>query len=107
MKRLFSSDPLTGITTWFHDAPEIDGFHIETVQDCDPIIKANRKIQNEADGWSKDRNYRHAATIPMVLLHQWANEAGVGFHDRAMGEIIKLKLNDSEYAYLRTGVFHL
>lgn len=107
MKLPFSHDPLTGVTTWFHDDPGIDGFHLETTQDVEPIIKTNRAIQNETDGWSKGRNMRHAATIPMVLLHQWAQELGITIHDPAMAEVIKTKLNDPDYRNLRTGVFNI
>ena len=107
MKRLFSRDVVTGVETWFHDDPGIDGFHLETKQLCDPILEDNKRFQAHFDGWTPSRNMRHAACIPMILLHQWAEEVGISLHDEAMGEVIKLKLNDPEYRHLRTGVFQI
>jgi hypothetical protein len=45
MKRLLTSDPLTGIETWFHK--DGSGFQLETTQDVSAILDQNKAMQGE------------------------------------------------------------
>lgn len=103
-REILSRDPITGIETIFHDRPDTDGFTLETRQDISSIIEANKKAQNEGDGYTPSRDMKHVATVPFIVLQIWAQEAGVEMSDPAFSEIIKRKLNDSDLKYFRTGM---
>ena len=105
MKRLLSFDPLTGIQTIFHYRPDTDGFTIETRQDVEAIIQANKAAQNDGtNGWSPTREFKHVASIPWKDLLLWSIESGVEMNDPAFGDIIKRRLNDPDFRYFRTGL---
>jgi hypothetical protein len=105
VKKRISYDPLTGIETIFHDRPDTDGFTIETRQDIDAIIKANKAAQNDgSNGWSPSRELKHVASIPFGVLLLWSSESGVEMNDPAFGDVVKRKLNDPDMRYFRTGL---
>lgn len=106
MKRLLTSDPLTGISTWFHKDSD-KGFKLETTQDVSAIIDQNRALQNEAVAKGQSGEMWHAATVPMVILQKWATDAGLAMNDKAFGEVVKKKLNDPDNRFMRTGVFRI
>jgi hypothetical protein len=75
-------------------------------QDVEPILERNKQLRGEAQrsDWG-----RHTATIPNVILVQWLNEeyARGNTHLRLFtqefdNEVVKKKLQDPEWAYLRT-----
>jgi hypothetical protein len=104
MKRLLTRDELAGSATYFH---VIDGkVGIENLQDITDVIEGNKRAQNAGNnGWTPSRDMKHVATIPNIVLMQWANEAGVKFNDsKAMQEIIKKKMNDPDFRLFRTGL---
>ena len=108
MKRILTSDPLTGSVTYFHKDPVTGLIGIENTQDVTDIVERNKRIQNDGtDGWSPSKDLKHVASVPLGILHQWAIEAGVPLNSKAMGEIIKKRLNDPDYAAFRTGSGHL
>jgi hypothetical protein len=43
----------------------------------------------------------------MIILQQWANEAGLAMNDKAFGEVVKKKLNDPDNRFMRTGLFRI
>ena len=82
------------------------GLEIRTFQDVEPILDANKALQNDRDfnnGYTEGNDMKHVASIPLNLLHIWAKEHGVSPMGQEMTEIIRKKLNDPNYAYLRTG----
>lgn len=91
------------IFTELHDGREKVIVH--TVQDVEPILKANRKLMNaNGSGTSsfwKDREYVLIARIPMTELDRWAQQ-GLKYWDPDDWKIIKRMLNDGEYSGLRT-----
>ncbi len=104
MKRLLSRDPLTGIETYYHDNQ--DGkIHLETVQDLEPYLRANKELQKET--FDKRKEVWPVATVPNTILLKWAHEAGVDFGSKEHGEVIKKRLNDPDNRAFRTGVFKL
>ncbi|WP_340672452.1 hypothetical protein [Bradyrhizobium ottawaense] len=78
---------------------------IEHVQDVAPILEWNRQArQDEQSGdWG-----RHVARIPNVIYVQWLNEehargnASLRLFTPEFDAIVQRKLDDPEWAYLRT-----
>jgi hypothetical protein len=78
---------------------------IEHVQDVEPILewnKAARRDQQRSD-WG-----RHVARIPNVVLVKWLDEeyakgrTALRMFSSEFDEIVQRKLQDPEWAYLRT-----
>jgi len=104
MKELFSHDPLTGMTVWFHsDDSDPDKVHLEYEQDAEPVIEFNKAAQREG-GYSaqgiKDEMW-HYASIPNGVAMKWLIEDGLDIYDDNAWPQIFRKLNDPEYAYLK------
>lgn len=70
-------------------------------QDVEPILDANKRLYNDGDGYTPSRDYRRAASIPLIVVEQWLRE-GVDVYNRDHAEEVKRRLNSSEWAYLRT-----
>ncbi len=71
-KRLFDHDPETGITEWFHWNDDDDSFTIQTTQDVEPLIEANRatfnKFDTGRDAWGDGIGGRtRVASIPLNI----------------------------------------
>ena len=47
-KRVFSHDPLTGLTEYYYSDPDNDGFIIETVQDVEPHVELVKALESYA-----------------------------------------------------------
>ena len=83
---------------------------VERKQDVSEILKQNKTEAN--DGWQdridtrRDTWGRKVATIPIILLEQWAKEWGVPYHhlltDPDLKAKVMLRLNDPEFVHLRT-----
>ena len=102
-KRLLDADPGTGLREYHHYDAGADRTIIETVQDVEPILERNKALQNDdAGGWSPTRDLRRAATIPDIIILKWRNEEGIDVYDPNHWPAVKLKLNSSEYRWLRT-----
>ena len=72
---------------------------IQRVQDVEPIIENNKRLQAEGKGYSSSRELRRIASIPMVVVERWIQEDGVNF--MALGKqeksaYLRKKLNDSD-----------
>lgn len=76
-----------------------------SMQDVEPILehnKALRSMQQKSD-WG-----RHVASIPNIILTKWLHEehargnTGVRLFGEEMNKIVDKKLQDPEWAYLRT-----
>jgi len=98
-------DPVTGIIdTTVHDGKEIK---IKKYQDVTPFLEENSRDRDIRNGsWKGD--FHKVASIPPIVIEQWVTEL------KAMGapntwplaaennKFFMGKLNDPEYAYLRT-----
>ena len=98
-------DQHAGVTTTFHYDEDGDKSIIETTQDVEPILEANKAMQADGDGYTPSRDLKHIASIPLVIVQKWMEEDGVNF--LALGKpekraYLRRKLNDPEYLYLRT-----
>jgi hypothetical protein len=96
-----------GITTEFEIVAG-NGFNVKRTQDVESIIDENKRRQNDGtNGWTQSKDMKHVATIPLIIVEQWAKEAGIPKRDiygHAMTEIIRKKLNDPSNLFLRTGL---
>src|SRR3954452_25402367 len=74
-------------------------------QDVEPILEHNKLLrsQQQRSDWG-----RHIATIPNVILVRWLNEehargrTDLTLFSKEFDEVVKRKLNDPDWAYLRT-----
>lgn len=79
-----------------------DDYEVVSLQDAEPILEANKSAATHNDGYSKSRELRRAASIPLILVLKWLNEEGWFAFDPACADKLKAKLNSSDYRYLRT-----
>jgi hypothetical protein len=111
-RRFFDHDPVTGITEYFHYDPMNGDVAIETIQDVEPILDANKADQNNPDLWKDGVKGSLApyATIPVIVQLQWIQKYGAK-NDPLKPENKKLLLKllaSREWGYLRrTSKIHL
>lgn len=43
----------------------------QKVQDIEPVVEANKRLSNETGGWTENRKFRKAASIPASLYYDW------------------------------------
>lgn len=82
-----------------------DKIVIHQVQDVDEIKRINEQTRlangsGTSSLWQK-RQWVKVATIPLVLLDQWAQQ-GINFYDPNDAKKIMSMLNSSDYLALRT-----
>lgn len=78
---------------------------VETIQDCVPILDANKELRTipQRSDWG-----RHIASIPNVIITKWLNEewargnTTIRMGGREFDEMVARKLRDPEWKYLRT-----
>jgi hypothetical protein len=87
---------------WYLREDENGDTHIGAEQDVTPILDANVASQNASDGWSHDKTFRHIGRIPLIVIEQWKNEAGINFHDENAAREVIRRLNSNEFYKLRT-----
>ena len=90
-----------------YDASE-DRVIIKSEQDVDPILAMNKELQKDKSlTRSKSGELRYVAQIPNIVIEKWLKEEGLNIFNKDHWEKIKLKLNDSEYQYLRTDLSNI
>jgi len=90
------------VKTLFH--PDGDKFHIERIQDVEPILEDNHAARSETQ---RSDFARRIAQIPNVIYERWFNELAQGnpnvlLFGPEMEEVVARKLRDPEWAKLRT-----
>jgi hypothetical protein len=91
--------------TFIHLDPNGRDLTVSQVQDVEPILDWNRqaRAEQQRSDWG-----RHVARIPNVILVKWFDaEIARGRSDLRMfspefDELVRAKLQDPEWAYLRT-----
>ncbi len=79
---------------------------INRVQDVEPILEDNKRLQAEAQ--SRKSSFRHIARIPAVILEKWFNEelargnVSLKWGSKEFDGIIARKLKDPDWKFLRT-----
>lgn len=76
-------------------------FALRRSEDVEPILDENKRAQNSGDGWSKSREWRHVARIPMTVYLQWMQEYGVDPFGKGNEPLLNRLLNDPQYRHLR------
>jgi len=95
-RRLFSTNPHLGTTTYFHYNDADDSATFETLTEVDSFIDENKREFNDADtGWRGDMH--KVASIPMTLYMDLQKQGILEDPKR-----LKAWLNDPENRYFRT-----
>lgn len=92
-------DGLVEFTEYDHSTGKLI---IGSVQDVEPVLEANKAKANASSRRHRSEVFNHVACIPLVVYLKWRNEEGIDVLDPDHAEAVRRKLNDSEYAYLRT-----
>lgn len=95
-----------------------DNFRIVTEQQCNPILERNKALKNDGtNGYrglgKKEKGnplageLQHVASIPATILFAWLQEVGFkpGYGEMTEEDqmrLIRSKLNDGDWAYLKT-----
>lgn len=94
---------MTDVRSTFH--PNGDGtFTISRTQDVEPILDNNKALQNIPQ--DKKSDFRHVASIPLVIIEKWISEEGRPVYSMdgpEFARMIRRKLADPDYKWLRTG----
>ena len=84
-------------------------FTFVRVQDIEPYLENNKQLRTQ----EQKGDWRQTASIPNIILMKWLNEEidrghkGLRLYTKEFDEVIRRKLQDPDYAYLRTdGVRH-
>jgi len=75
--------------------------HAVRTQDVAPILDANKELAT----LPQKGDFRHIGTVPNVILEKWINEEGapiLSMRQAEFARFIRRKLNDPDYAFLRT-----
>lgn len=81
-----------------------DKFVVRRQQDVEDIVEANKVLQVLPQ--KRGASFRHIGSIPNVILERWINEDGVNYLALPKDEfarLIKRKLSDPDWKWLRTG----
>lgn len=101
-RELLVAPDFEGDVTHFSEPGENGDLLITSVQDVAPIIERNKRLQTLNDGYSPSRELRRVAFIPDVVRLKWLNEEGWDVLDPACSDRLMRKLNDADWAWLRT-----
>ena len=95
MKRLFSRDEATGITKFWHVTGKGE-YVVETIQETDAILDANKRAFNASEkGWGE--NFNRVASIPLSVYYKLKREGIVDDPVR-----LKKWVNDRDNLAFRT-----
>ena len=90
-----------GVHTTIRD--NVDGVLVETVQDVEPILEANKDAYNSGrDGYTPSRAMKKVAEIPLVVYQMWMDKYGIDALKKDHAPAVKRLLNSSEWRHLRT-----
>lgn len=79
-------------------------FTFVRVQDIEPYLERNKKLRT----MEQKGEWRHTSSIPNIILMRWLNEEierghkGLRLYSKEFDAIIQRKLQDPDWAYLRT-----
>jgi hypothetical protein len=76
---------------------------IRTRQEVGGILDHNKLIRDNDPnrGWRMNGDWRLYASIPNVIVHKWLEE-GIDIYSGEQQDALARKLNDPDWAYLRT-----
>lgn len=76
-------------------------------QDHEAVLDRNKAMATHNDGFTKDRTMKRVATIPTIVWLKWLNEEGWDAYAPECATKLARKLNDPDYAFLRTAPGHI
>ena len=79
-----------------------DDYAIETKVDIEPILKRNKILQNHTDGYNPERDMKHIASIPVVVVQEWNRIYGVDVLKKENRALFRRLINDSDNKMFRT-----
>jgi len=89
-----------------HWRPDGDGgIEVRISQDVSAILDRNKAMANHNDGYTPSREMRRVAFIPAIVRQKWLIEEGwdcMNTNDPDVAKKLVGKLNDSDWAHLRT-----
>lgn len=100
-KRTFLLTSSAGIDHYMIE--DENGIAFAATGETDPIIERNKVLRNNTDGFTQDRSMCHAASIPQIIVNKWLIEEGLDIYNPDHEDRLAKKLNDPDWAYLRTG----
>lgn len=98
-------DSWCGVKETFHYDRSSDLTTVSISQDCQRILDNNKELENHTDGYSKSRELRRVASIPLAVYEKWMREDGVNLMRMPKEEkkvYLKLKLDDPDWKHLNT-----
>jgi len=78
------------------------GIEIRMSQDVAAVLDHNKAARNHNDGYDQKREMRRVARIPSMVALKWLNEEGWWYADPENADRLLKKLNDPDWAHLRT-----
>lgn len=115
MSRLLDIDPLTGMRETFDYDPMTGMSIITRTQNVDSLLDRNKRIYNDsAQDWrGEDNDFWLIASVPLDILEIWRQEfnsvrsegsklQSVLMNNEDWESFMWLRLNSSDYRYLRT-----
>jgi len=94
--RIFDVDNYAGTITYAHADGE-GGLILETLQDVEPILEANKSLHADVDERARYGEWTRVASIPLVVWEEWKKEGDV-----RDPEFLRKKLNDRDNLFFRT-----
>ena len=103
-KRLLSVDPLTGLKTYHeYDWKEKKTQITYEQDDVSGLTWWTQEVANAGmHEKQRKKDVWHAACIPEIICIKWRLEEGIDIYNKDHWERVRKKLNDPDYAYLRT-----
>lgn len=92
-----------GVQTYFK--ANGDGtYTVWSTQDNDPLLEHNAQLRGLDDrGYtSPSKDFRREGSVPLALIEKWKQEEGVNVLLPEGHDFLRKKLNDSDWANLRT-----
>lgn len=88
------SDQAGIVTTNYHWDEHTQDFHVERVQDVEPLLERNKALQAAHwDGFNQSRDGQLLAEIPVAIAEQWLKE-GVDIFNPDHEPEVRKRLND-------------
>lgn len=103
VRKVLDVDVEAQTKTVVHYDETTDQTHIQTIQNVEPYLKKNRRLQEHTEykEAGKKQGFMHIATIPNNVIVQLKNEHGVDVWNKDDLPKLERLLNTREFAYLR------
>lgn len=96
---------IPGSTQLSVDVSNPDSLVVKNSQDCTAILENNKRLHRQAGedgGYGPTREWKRAASVPLIIAEKWLREDGIRFWDSEDSDAFLRKLDDPENLFLRT-----